>query len=413
MLVTEEAYKQWKPQKVPYGYRKNKEWKPVIHPTEAEVVREVYHYIESWYTVPQVCKMLMDNKVLNPTWSGSDSTHAWRIRDVYKWDDKTVRSILKNDFYTWILYYWKTKVWKKKADWKHHQIFIDKSLWKVSEIKHVPIISISTFTKVWEILEKKKWNFLKSKNQYILSTLIKCWYCEEHRPIHGVISWSWIWWNKGEYYSCNWKKAKNLVWDYKCPVIQLWKHELEELVLREVKWIFSNIKNLSAYLEEKEQKSDIIKDMEKRYNKINDDIATCMNAVESIKLLAESGRISPHEVLWKIEAQETKLSELKFKRAKMDQTFDTYTNYDKYKKSLQIIEYIIKNDIDTFFQVNSDTQNLLNLLIENIYIYARDRNETDVIKWVKKEGQKVPYKIKITFKLPQEFLRDYMKFSIK
>ena len=56
-----------------------------------------------------------------------------------------------------------------------------------------------------------------------------------------------------------------------------------------------------------------------------------------------------------------------------------------------------------------EVSRLLHMLIEEIIVYSRPVNETDVIAGQKKSGQLIPYKVDIRFRLPQEMLDDLVK----
>ena len=118
---------------------------------------------------------------------------------------------------------------------------------------------------------------------------------------------------------------------------------------------------------------------------------------------------------WNIKYQEqkNKLDEVKNKSRVLEKSFDKIFNSEKYQKWLKILKTIVKEDLNILFKDKEKIWLFLEFIIEDIVLYSRDRLDTDVIRWQKPDWQQIPYKMKIKFKLPQEFLKEYIKFSIK
>lgn len=413
MLWMIESFKDWKAKKVPYWYRKDANWRPMIYESEAIIIREIFDKIILWSTIPEIIRDLVKRKIPIPTASGSDTSHLSRMKDSYKWEDKTIRWILENEFYIWKLYYNKSRKIKDEK-WKKKTVHLDKSKWKLSPVFHSPLILEDDFKKVQEMIWLKKWNFHRSEKNYILSWLLKCWYCEQHRP-WGSIWWSWTWWaGKYSYYHCNWKKSRNSINGYLCKCSQLDKNELEELVINEIKSIFNNLDVLNSYINKKNNLPNILKRKENDLSKLNDEVKKAENILENIKIWAFTLWLySWEEFKLKYEDQKNKVDEVKNKLRVLEKSFDKIFNSDKYQKWLKILKTIVQEDLNILFKDKEKIWNFLEFIIEDIVLYSRDRLDTDVIRWQKPDWQQIPYKMKIKFKLPQEFLKEYIKFSIK
>lgn len=405
-----QSFNEWKPKKVPYWYRKNKEGRPIILRKEAEVVERIFEdFVINWKNISTIFTELKNEKVLIPTSSGSDKSHLKKIKSVYEWTDSTIRSILTNEFHVWKFYHNKSKS-VRLENWKKKMIHLPKAEWKLSKHVHAPIIDIDIFNKAQNLLSLKKWNSKKSKSNYLLSSLLECWYCEEHRP-HWIISWAGT---DGKYYKCSGKKTRNKVDWYLCPTVQLPKNELEELVVNEIKWIFNNLDVLKTFINGKNTKENIIKTKEKELTNISLKLEENANGLTNLKVLWERWHYDSFQLQEKLDKNEKEKNELEKKQQLILKSMKNFFNDKKYKLWLEIIKKITQTSLDELF---SDTKRLklfLDFIIDDIYIYSRDKLPTDILRWwPTSHTQKIPYKIKIKFKLPHVFLKEYIKFSIK
>lgn len=412
-LGVEESVKAWKPKKVPYGRRKDEvTWRPTIYEEEAKIVREIFERVEWWEIISSIINDLIKRKVKVPTASGSDTSHLTRLTDIYKWEDSTVRKILTNKFHIGLLYYDKSV--KEKIDWKTKITHLKESQWKLSPIKHELLISEDVFNTVQTFIDSKKWNFHKSEKNYLLSWFIKCWYCEEHRPVRiGCIEWSWTWWWwKSWFYHCSGKKSKNKVDWYSCPTVQLWKNELEELVITEIKWLFNNLDTLNKYITSKNNRVDVKSNRNREFEAINNKIIQVKKSLENLEYLWSEWAIESVTLIAKYEEKKKELKELLEKQRIVSRSINKLLNDESQKKAFKIIKEIISQDFDNLFSDKEKLKKFLYVIVKDIYIYSRDKNENDVIRWKTMSTQKIPYKMKIRFKLPQEFLKEFFKSNV-
>jgi len=406
----EKSFEAWKAKKVPYWYRKDKNGRPVILKEESNVIERIFNdFVINWMNISTICIKLKEEKILIPTTSGSDSSHFNKIKWVYEWTDSTIRKILSNEFYIWKFYHNKSKT-VKQENWKKKMVHLPKLEWKLSKHIHSSIINDDIFTKAQKLLSSKKWNKNRSKSNYLLSSLLECWYCEDHRP-HWVMSWAWTDW---KYYKCSWKKTWNKVEWYLCPVVQLPRDELESLVVNEIKWIFNNLDLLKSFINSKNTKENIINIKEKELNKISVKLEENEKALNNLKVLWERGYIDSFQLKDRLDKNEGEKKNLLNEQKIILKSMKNYFNEKSYKLWLEIVKKITQTSFDELFLDKTKLKLFLEFIIEDIYIYSRDKLPTDVIRWwPTSHKQKVPYKIKIKFKLPQDFLREYIKFSIK
>ena len=411
-----EAREQGIPKAVPYWYRKNSVSKlPEIYEEEAKIVRYIFDTFISWSSVADICRNLSSKKILIPSASWNKSNLS-RTKDIYTWDSSTVKWILENEFYIWEFYYNKFK--SEKINWKYKTIRLPKSEWTYNEDhQHDAIIWKDDFYLVQKLLPEKRWNYSKSEDNYILARLLKCSHCAEHRPFweinwHGSTSNKKSWW---KYYICSWKKTKNKIWDYQCPCMQLWKEDLETLVLSEIKLIFKNIDTLEKYLKEKKKIPSFEKQKDEKLNAINKKLELANNRLGITKILWEKEwEMSPKEFKTKYEKIEGEIEKLNSERLIIIKTMNKLVNTKSYQKSFVVIKELLEKNLEELFEDNLKTKSLLELLIDEIWIYSREKEEWEVFPWRKTEWiQMIPCKMRIKFRLPQEFLKEYFRGNFK
>ena len=404
-----ESLKLGKPKRVPYWYRKNDKWRPIIHKEESNVVDGVFEdYVVNEMKIDDICKKLIHNKVLTPTYNGAEKITSRMSKWPYKWTDNTIRKMLSNEFHTWKFYYNKSRKIKWE-DGKKRTLHLDKSEWVLSEHLHIPIVDIETFNKAQELLLTKKWNFNKPISNYLLSWLLRCWYCKEHRP-HWAMDWAWTDW---KYYKCSWKKSRNRINGYICPVIQLWRDDMENLVVNEIKWIFNNIDVLKTFISNRNNKKIIIANKEKELGTISTRLEENWNAFQNIKMLWEQWIYTQTELMDKLDDNAKNKKKLLTAQKNVMKSIKNSFNDKKYKLWLNILKQITNTKLEELFSDKKRLRRFLRFIIDDIIIYSRDREKTDVVRWwPTSTKQQIPYKIKIRFKLPQEFLKEYINFTI-
>jgi len=101
------------------------------------------------------------------------------------------------------------------------------------------------------------------------------------------------------------------------------------------------------------------------------------------------------------------LKKLRERIALLEKNHRDYVEKEKYIKTLEIAKDVLSDNIDDIFNDPIKAKRILNQLVHNIIIYARDRKDTDIIDGRKsKEPQRVPHQILIKLRLPQDILKD-------
>ena len=164
----------------PYGYRVTKQKEFEIVPTEAEIVRQIFHlYNNEGWGYKRIANYLTDESI--PTPRMSEQMRKEAEGDVYKrpvkpvWSIVTVQSILDNDFYIGTLR--QGKYTRAKINGK--DIKRDEGEHVVIENHHQPIINYRTFATTRALREKRSRSNYRGVKKYdnVYSGFLVCGDC--------------------------------------------------------------------------------------------------------------------------------------------------------------------------------------------------------------------------------------------
>lgn len=390
-----------------FWYRKDKGKRAVIYKEQAEIVKRIFLlHTEQQFSISKICEVLSSEKILIPKWWDNDSISMKRLKDVYRWNDKTVRDLLCDESYIWKYYFNKTKKVKDKATWKVRIVKIPKSEWQLSPREHAPIVDLLTFNKSQDLLEQKRWNF-RISSDYVLWWLLKCDCCKGDKT-NGMVSWTWCSSNWCKFYICSWKNAKKYP-HHTCCTVPIPKDELESIVKHQMKDIILHPEIIERHIDKTKwylDTQDLIRGDIEKLNKIIDNLNGKYQELEAV-FLNWNSKMSwshyanlRHELSEKIATEQGRRTELQIRLWKSIEQ----------EKQIKAIDYVKKSiaNIEDIFSDDEWCKELFNVLIDNIVVYS-EVDETIRITWRKKEWwvkQAIPKWIIINFKLPQEFLND-------
>ena len=367
----------------PYGYKKDPNNKNylVIDPIAADIVREIFELYSSGFGISVIAKNLNSRFVPNPlTYKQQNGEKInpnpeMRTDKCHLWTPCSISSILHNQSY--IGYLVKGKF--KKASYKSKKLLrIPKSDWIAIPNCHEPIIEKEIWEFVQNLLNSKARVSTERKQHHLLSGKVYCGECGSKLISSGGTSGK----TRITYLCC----SKHNLSKVECMGSRIQTKKLEEVVLKQInllndrffdeEYLLEHIKfneinpisvksNLESQLQSLQfQESLIEKKMDTIYSdKLNDLISQDQYIRYRDKLTIE--KKSLFQQLNKIEselADEIELSDQEINQTKEINKIDVIRSY-------RICPLL--------------TQEMVNQLIESIYIYKKINKEPQriIINW--------------------------------
>jgi len=392
-----------------YGYKKREDKKLSIIREEAEGVKTIFDlYVNKKYGIGKIAKYLQDHKLLSPESSTIKNKKregtSKKQNSPFHWNDLSVRRILKNELYTGIYYYAKSKKGKK----------LPKEEWKKSDYSMPIIIDLLTFEKAQKILEKSKTINISSRKRpepYYLSGLLTCDACFHLKGNNGHRNN----WNgvpklmKGNnkyayYYVCSRKSHSK--YNTKCKTLPLPAKEIEDFVIENCLKLISNPLAVYKHQQTLSSSKTEIKKLHNQQEKINGLISGIPNRKRQLSIQHEHGLISPKEL--KERTQEINNPELLYRNELRDIYEKIAQNNisDGYLKTLELFSEKYQNVLKKVSGNKELVEEVIHMLVDEIVIYSRDKKNTDIIAGPKKDGQEVPFRLSMRLKLPQDILAE-------
>lgn len=394
-----------------YGFVKDEAGRHQIFEKEAEVVRMIFRMlIVDKQSVYQIAKYLGKHNYLSP--EASAIVNKKRTGEIKKknslnfWRPERVRMILQDERYIGHYYYNKAKNGKK----------LPSSEWKLSPFVLPLIIDPYSFEQAQKLLTELKHSRPKSKNDhvYLLSGLLRCDGCyDPDRDKQGRFRWS------GErkelqkgsgrftyFYKCGRKlDSKSSV---PCNVLPLPAKNVEDYVIEQAKTLLANpIAVYQHQLKLKSTRSEI------KHLKIKQqELANLINAIPErrnrLQEQHENGFMDINKLRRDIKDLIEK--EKHYQRELKDIEYQISQNSlsQGYIESLDLFSKKYTSAMGKISTDRNELYSLLHELIEEIIVYSRPVEEKDTIAGRKKEGQKIPYRLHIKLKLPQDILRQML-----
>lgn len=385
-----------------------------IDEAEANVIKNIFDwYVYDWLTVTEICRRLSDLKISIP-WVRQGKNPRW-VKELYKWTDNTIRKILADEVYIWKLYYNKTKFVKSEhksvtrtgKKKKGTQMALPKEERIPSEFTHTPIIDEATFLKAQKRLEKKG-DYKNSNESYILSGLLKCDHCKEHRP-RWMLQWKGKTDNGRPCYQCNgkdWRKHNP-----RCDVIPLAKNDLEDFIVNNLRALINKPELIEKFVKNSRFNENKKRRLEERLRELIDKRDKILSKREVLVDLVTEGLIDKDEFkkrLWKLSDETKEISTMNSEISRTEIEIKRQVDEKVYMKSFSILKEVGQN-LDKIFNNKDDTKKLLHYIIDEIIVHSKPRDKDKSISWKKKDNQYIPYWIEVIFKLPQDFFNEMLK----
>ena len=404
----------------PLGYVKIKEGEDrgliEIQEEEKQIVELIFNmFVREGKNINEITKYLIEHKIKTPqTYRYEHHKEDQGKRKLsnagpYAWDPSAVRKVLTNELYIGHQYYDKTVNGKKqpKEKWKlfrHSQIIIDKLVFNKAQ----KYLSISTSRYRREKVDGRL---------YLLQGLLKCANC--YNPTLQKEPYAWNGFPKrvkstGEkvyYYQCSSKnsnkKQRRLV---ECKTIPLPAIPLENHVINFLSELLNNPKVVFKYQQELQSKRLDIQIKKDKLKIIKDLLNTYETAKERVLTMFQDGDIGK-------ESKDLKLKELEDQHIRNTKELETieselslFSDTSEYFKAFELFQ-VKFNDAIKDYNEGKDKDyiySLIHMMIEEIIVFSRPKRKTDSISGPKKEGQMIPYKLKIVLKIPSEMLGDLL-----
>lgn len=405
----------------PYGYLKDKDKHLIIFPDEAKYVQKMFDMFTAGKLSPQlIADQLTQDEVLTPDASavrnGKRKGTSRKKNEPYFWRAERVRDILKDEVYIGRLY--SNKTHKGKA--------VPKNQWRLSPVPHEPIIlnHIFQFAQVGmkkladrkELTKKKQEGYL-----YLLSGLLKCDYCRKIvKPVESeMMSWTG---GKKEiveskkytyHYHCNRKNTKKH--SITCPTVPIPAEPLEDYIIDFIRQLLSDPKAVYEYQKKLKSTQSSIKHYETDKSNFLNLLDGLPQRKKSLLFQHEIGEINNDALKVKLEELQAKEKQYNERLIEIDFQLSQITLSRGYEVSLPLFAKKYKKVLDQSFKDRKELYELIHILIDQIVVTSRPRQESDVIAGRKKENQMIPEKIDIFLNLPQDLLRELYthKFGVK
>jgi len=388
-----------------YGYiRDDKTKRPVqINQKEADIIKEIFERYVYWKErIIDICKSLMEKNIPIPAVSTKARENKHKIKNPYFRRESTVRSILQDEVYIGKLYYGKTKTIKDGKNKK--QVQVPKEEWILSEHRHVQIIDDETINEAQRLLENKL-EYKQAKEEYLLSWLLWCDDCEEHRS-RWMIKWTGIQSNGCRYYICAGKDTRKFP-EHKCRVVPLWEKALNTLVIQTIKGMINRPQTIGKILANKKYSQRIKEKTDTLLNDAYTKESRILNWKENTKDMYSKGDISSSEYTERKNQHNKELKAIRETIESLKKQHIQNVEKEKYIKTLEITKTVLSSNIEDIFSDMSKAKKFLNHIVHSIIIYSRDKKDTDILEWrPSKDPQRIPYQILIKLRLPQDILKD-------
>ena len=161
----------------PYGYMKdpNNKYQLIIDKEAAIIVKEIFDLTLQGFGTVKIANLLSDRKVQIPS-VHKKINRGNRSSNYGLWNNKTVKTILKNEVYTGTL----VQNRYNKLNYKSKKLIeTDETVWIKTENAHEPIIDYDIFDRVQKLLKVNK-GLKPSRNTYLLTGLLYCYECKSY-----------------------------------------------------------------------------------------------------------------------------------------------------------------------------------------------------------------------------------------
>ncbi|MDD4381786.1 MAG: recombinase family protein [Candidatus Dojkabacteria bacterium] len=406
----------------PLGYVKDENKKLLIQKEETEVVRSIFNmFVHDRFSQGEIAEYLRDHKVPSPIEyrfihhkEDPNKKRKGSRHGRYHWYPEVVGRILKDEVYIGNQYYNKSKDGNKlpqdKWDiYRHKQAIIDKEL----------------FQKAQEYRSRsnhlRRGNYSKQQRLYLLQGLLKCANCFDPTKHTEPYSWNGLPHkvrSTGEmayYYECSCKNtSKSKTRDTVCHTISLPAIPLEQHVLQLVYDLIKDPTPVFHHQQKLESSKNDIKRKKGQLDNLLDLLNTHASARSRVIEMYQNGDIKKEEKIERIKDLDKKYKRYIKEKEDLESELSIFTNTHEYIKVFNIFKDKYGDALKMLEEKGSDQElySLIHMIVDEIIIFSRPKRKTDSVSGPKKEGQMIPYKLKISLKIPSKMLGE-MLFSLE
>jgi len=349
-----------------YGYMRDPDDKGhlIPDPEVAKYVKLIFGWRSNNIGISEIATRLTNMGAPTPA-AYKNLPSSSRVIEKNKWTIHAVHNILQNRMYTGdMVQHTQTNISYKSKK----KVTLDESLWIIVEDTHEPLVDKNTFMLINKKTKNKNRSYSKRKRpERLLEGLLFCHECGNRLGV--------LYRKKQDYWciNCN-KYARDPV--RKLCTSHFFAYDyFEELVLKEIKKLLSN---LFHDLDIKELNEEVIKRTKNNsndYKKRKEDIIKEQNKLlETIQIIYKDrleGNITPDQYKLLSKPYEAKLKDL---NARLD---DINIEIEKRKHSTEKLPNYI-NKIKRLLNLNNPNKDLLFTLIERI---EADKDRNIIIKF--------------------------------
>lgn len=404
----------------PYGYIKNKEKKLEILPPETEIVKEIFElFVVQKKNTQQIADYLKNKKILTPLPSSifykKRKEGSTKVNEPHFWRDSTVRDIIKDEAYLGNYYFNKSKNGKP----------VERSKWELSPYHHTPILDIGMYEmaqrRIKEDVALRNSAKTADNHLYLLSGLLKCHACYDAYSGREPLNWTGTSKvikkskNRAYYYQCGAKNSKK--YSTVCQAIPFPADEVEQFVNDFVRNLLTDPESVYRHVNSLESTKASKKYLEGQRTHVVKELNEISRRRSAIKIQHEEGYIkTPEEFRGRMANVDKRENELTTELKGIDSQIGENSISDIYIRTLELFAKKYKVFLDGAMEDRQELFDLIHLIVDRIHVYSRKMTKDDVIAGRKKENQKIPYKIRIDLRLPQDMmtrLAQEGKFEVK
>lgn len=396
-----------------FGYRKNEDKKLEIFEEEASVLKAAYDMLV-WKnrTVNQICNHFKETKVLIPSASANKFKGAKNKLKYgpFHWNPNTLKGMLLDDTYIGKAYYQKQKDGVK----------LPKEEWLEVEFAHEPIIEKSIFEKARQVLTRNKRiqrvHSQSNVHQYSLSGLLKCADCYDPKSDREMYSWT------GEkkkmkngiytyFYRCGRKKGTNS--GIKCGVLQLPESNLEQYFKTFIKDLLANPIDFYKHQAESIPREKEVSIAKKERKKLIEIVNSFELRKKSLLIQHRENYINDKELKKAMDDEKQLLKKANNRLHELDQTINRFSLSEGYLQAFEDFKKQYSKNLDSILTIDrKQTHTLLSSLINEIVVHARPLRKGDVVAGRRTENQRMPYKLEVKLRLPEEIMKDLLRNKV-
>ncbi|MFA7143045.1 MAG: hypothetical protein WC175_03585, partial [Candidatus Dojkabacteria bacterium] len=198
-----------------------------------------------------------------------------------------------------------------------------------------------------------------------------------------------------------------------CKTIPLPALPLEKHVIEFVRELLNNPRVVFKYQQNLQSKKADIRAKKDRLKIVKQLLNTTESAKRRVEIMYRDGDYSRERKTKELEELEAQYKRNLKEKEILESELSIFSNTEEYFEALGLFQekyeeamkdYLNNKNIDYLY-------GLIHMMIHEILVFSRPKRKSDSISGPKKEGQMIPYKLKIVLKIPSEMLGDLL-FSL-